>query len=66
MAKLTRSRKAPRLNRSKLRFVYYNQSYSIEKARRELGFTPRYGYEDALPQTLEWFRHSGLLPSAAA
>jgi nucleoside-diphosphate-sugar epimerase len=66
VARLTRSRKPPRLNRSKLRFVYYNQDYSIEKARRELGFAPRHGYRDALPPTLEWFRRADLLPAAAA
>jgi len=66
VARLTRSRKAPRLNRSKLRFVYYNQHYSIEKARRELGFAPLAGYRDALPATLDSYAAHELLPALAA
>jgi len=66
VARLSRSRKPPRLNRSKLRFVYYNQHYSIDKARRELGFAPKVGYREALPATLEWFSTCGLLPALAA
>jgi nucleoside-diphosphate-sugar epimerase len=66
VARLARSRKPPRLNRSKLRFVYYNQSYSIDRACRELGFAPRFGYREALPPTLEWFRRADLLPAVAA
>jgi len=65
-ARIARSSKPPRLNRSRLRFVYYNQHYSIEKARRELGFEPRTGYREALPRTLEWFRAGDLLPARAA
>jgi nucleoside-diphosphate-sugar epimerase len=66
MARLVRSRKPPRLNRSRLRFIYYNQSYSIDKARSELEFAPQFGYRKALPPTLEWFRRADLLPAVAA
>jgi 2-alkyl-3-oxoalkanoate reductase len=61
MARLTRSKEPPRLNRARLKFLYYNQHYSIEKARRELGYTPRFAYRQGLPPTLDWFRANGLL-----
>ena len=30
------------MNISRLRFLYYNQAYSIERAKGELGYAPRY------------------------
>ena len=59
-------RQAPMMNISRLRFIYYNQYYSIEKARRELGYVPRVGYREGLTATLEWFREVGLLPAGLA
>ena len=44
----------PPLNRSRLRFLYYNQNYSIEKARRELGYEPLVSYREGLPPALDW------------
>jgi nucleoside-diphosphate-sugar epimerase len=62
LARFFRVKQAPLMNISRLRFLYYNQSYSIEKARRELGYTPRVTYRDGLRATLEWFEEAGLLP----
>jgi nucleoside-diphosphate-sugar epimerase len=56
LARLLRAKGPPRYNRARLKFVYYNQDYSIEKARRELGYAPRYSYREGLPPTLDWFR----------
>jgi nucleoside-diphosphate-sugar epimerase len=44
----------PPLNRSRLRFLYYNQRYSIEKARQELGYDPQISYREGLPPALAW------------
>ena len=44
----------PPLNKSRLRFLYYNQGYSIEKAQRELGYEPQVGYREGLPPALDW------------
>jgi nucleoside-diphosphate-sugar epimerase len=52
---LLRVKRAPLMNISRLRFLYYNQHYSIVRARSELGYQPRYTYHDGLPPTLEWF-----------
>ena len=53
-ARAAGAKSAPPLNRSRLRFLYYNQRYSIEKARRELGYDPRISYRDGLPRALDW------------
>ncbi len=65
-ARVTRAKEPPRLNRGRMKFLYYNQHYSIEKARRELGYAPRFTYREGLPPTLNWFREAGLLPSAGS
>jgi 2-alkyl-3-oxoalkanoate reductase len=62
-ARLTHAKKPPLLNRSRLRFLYYNQYYSIDKARQELGYSPRFTYREGLPPTLDWFKESGQLPA---
>jgi 2-alkyl-3-oxoalkanoate reductase len=59
-------RQPPLMNISRLRFLYYNQFYSIEKARRELGYSPRFTYREGLPLTMEWSRQSGLIPQTVA
>ena len=56
LAKARRAKEAPRLNRARMKFLYYNQLFSIEKARRELGYEPRFTYREGLPPTLDWFR----------
>jgi nucleoside-diphosphate-sugar epimerase len=62
-AKLTRAKEPPRLNRGRMKFLYYNQHYSIEKAKRELGYEPRLDYRAGLPPSLDWFREENLLPA---
>jgi nucleoside-diphosphate-sugar epimerase len=62
--RLVRSQRAPRLNRGRLKFLHYNQHYSIERARRLLGYRPRLTYRQGLPPTLAWFREQRLLPVA--
>jgi nucleoside-diphosphate-sugar epimerase len=63
-SRVLRSQRAPRLNRGRLKFLYYNQLYSIDRARRLLGYSPRVTYREGLPPTLSWFREQGLLPEA--
>lgn len=60
-----RAKNPPVLNKSRLRFLYSNQAFSIEKARRELGYEPRVDYREGLPKALEWFREIGVVPSQA-
>ena len=61
LARVRRATEAPRLSRGRMRFLYYNQHYSGEKAERELGYRPRYTYREGVPPTLRWYREQGLL-----
>jgi nucleoside-diphosphate-sugar epimerase len=54
LARLLRVERAPIMNISRLRFLYYNQYYSIDKARRDLGYAPRFTYREGLPPTIAW------------
>ena len=64
LARARRAEQAPRLSRGRMRFLYYNQHYSGEKAQRELGYRPRFTYREGLPPTLAWYREGGLLPGS--
>lgn len=49
----------PALNREKLNeLTALNWHCSIEKAKKELGFTPAYGLEEGLQETLAWYKHN--------
>ena len=54
----------PPLNRSRLRFLYYNQRYSIDKARHELGYEPLVSYREGLPPALDWIAAEARATSA--
>jgi nucleoside-diphosphate-sugar epimerase len=60
--RLTGARQAPLFTRTKLKFLGYNLDFSIDKARRELGYHPRFSFEDAIEQTMKWYKEqeSGL------
>jgi len=62
VARARRAEVAPRLSRGRMRFLHYNQHYSAEKARRELGYRPRFTYREGITSTLVWYREQGLLP----
>ena len=66
LARARRAKEAPRLSRGRMRFLYYNQHYSGDKARRGLGYRPRFTYRDGVPPTLAWYREVGLLPDSLA
>jgi nucleoside-diphosphate-sugar epimerase len=65
VARLRRSTSAPRLNRGRMRFLYYDQLYSVDKARRQLGYDPHHTYREGLPLTLAWYKEAGLLPAVS-
>jgi nucleoside-diphosphate-sugar epimerase len=64
LARARRAKEAPRLSRGRMRFLHYNQLYSGDKARRELGYRPRYTYREGVAPTLAWYREHGLLPKS--
>jgi nucleoside-diphosphate-sugar epimerase len=49
----------PALTRAMVKFLGLNLDFSIEKARRELSYRPRYPFDDAIKETMAWYaRHS--------
>jgi nucleoside-diphosphate-sugar epimerase len=49
-------KEAPRLTQARLKFLGLNLDFSIEKAKRELGYAPRVCFADGMKQTLEWYQ----------
>ncbi len=41
--------------------VCSDRAYSIEKAKRELGYTPRYDLRTGLKETIEWYTKNGYI-----
>jgi len=55
-AKLRGYKEAPIFNSTRLKFFGLNLDFSIEKAKRELGYRPRYSFEDAMHETMAWYK----------
>jgi nucleoside-diphosphate-sugar epimerase len=51
----------PILTRSRVMMMADSFGYSIEKARRELGYEPRTGLRDGIAKTIHGYVESGLL-----
>ena len=56
MAKLRGATEAPRLNLATLKFIGLNLDFSIDKAIRELSYRPRYPFDDAIAETMAWYK----------
>jgi 2-alkyl-3-oxoalkanoate reductase len=56
IAKLRGAKEAPLFNFTRLKFMGLNLDFSIEKARRELGYAPRVSFDDAMVETMAWYR----------
>ncbi len=54
--RLLGKREAPIINRFRLKFMATPLTFSIEKARRELGYEPRYSFKEGMSETLSWWR----------
>lgn len=48
-------------HRSTVRAVSSDRAYSIEKAKREIGFVPKYDLETGLKETVKWYKENGYL-----
>lgn len=44
------------LNRNSLRYLQFSHSFSWEKARKELNYTPLYSHKTSLAQSMEFYR----------
>jgi len=56
LARLRGTTEAPRFNFTRLKFLGLNLDFSIEKAQRELGYRPRYSFDDAMVETMDWYK----------
>ena len=56
MAKMRGAKEAPFFTSAKLKFLGYNLDFSIDKAKLELGYHPRFPFSDAMFLTMEWYR----------
>ncbi|HZU38212.1 MAG TPA: hypothetical protein VFA18_19975, partial [Gemmataceae bacterium] len=48
------------------KFMILNLDFSIEKAKRELGYQPRVPFDEAIRETMAWYREHGEPLVAAA
>lgn len=56
---------APLLNNARIKFLGLNLDFSIEKARRELGYEPKVDFETGMMAAIGWCRDAGLLTSSS-
>ena len=54
---------APLLNGARIKFLGLNLDFSIEKAKRQLGYTPKVKFETGMMAAVGWCREAGLLTS---
>ncbi len=55
-ARLRGAREAPLFTRARLKFLGLNLDFSIEKAKRELGYKPRTSFDDAMYETMAYYK----------
>ena len=56
VARLRGAKDAPIFNFPRLKFLGLNLDFSVEKARRELGYVPRADFNDGMYQTMAWYK----------
>jgi nucleoside-diphosphate-sugar epimerase len=52
---------APLLSSARIKFLGLNLDFSIDKARRELGYQPSTDFKEAMRLTIAWCRETGLV-----
>jgi nucleoside-diphosphate-sugar epimerase len=57
-ARLLGKTEAPRFTRARLKFMALNLDFSIDKARRELGYNPAVGFERGMQETMAWYQQN--------
>jgi nucleoside-diphosphate-sugar epimerase len=56
--------KPPKITREAVSFLTRPARFSTEKARRELGYQPRFSLEEGMKLTEQWLREAGYLPGS--
>jgi len=57
-ARKKKSPKAPRLTQARVKFLGLNLDFSIEKAKRELGYRPRWNFDEGMRETVAWYKQN--------
>ncbi len=57
-ARMTGAKEAPLFTKARLKFLGYNLDFSIDKAKAELGYYPRFPFQDAIYLTMEWYQEN--------
>jgi 2-alkyl-3-oxoalkanoate reductase len=58
LAKLKGATKAPLFNFPRLKFIGYSLDFSIQKAMDDLGYRPRVNFEEAIGETMDWYKRN--------
>lgn len=48
----------PRVTQGRIKFMGLNLDFSIEKARAQLGYRPRWSFDDGMRETLAWYKQN--------
>jgi nucleoside-diphosphate-sugar epimerase len=56
IAKLRKAKNPPLINKARYKFLGLNLDYSIEKARRVLGYNPPFGFDEAIERAMDEYR----------
>jgi nucleoside-diphosphate-sugar epimerase len=56
LAKMRGAKEAPAFNFTRLKFMGLNLDFSIEKAKNQLGYSPRVKFEEAIGETMDWYK----------
>lgn len=59
--RLLGKKSSPLLSSATIKFLGLNLDFSIDKARRELDYSPRVEFAEGMRQAIEWCRENGLL-----
>jgi nucleoside-diphosphate-sugar epimerase len=54
-ARRRKSPKPPRLTQGRLKFMGLNLDFSIDKARKQLGYRPRFTFHQGMTETMAWY-----------
>jgi nucleoside-diphosphate-sugar epimerase len=57
-ARKNNSPKPPRLTQGRLKLLGLNLDFSIDKAKRELGYLPRWSFDDGMRETVAWYQQN--------
>jgi 2-alkyl-3-oxoalkanoate reductase len=60
LAKVRGAKKAPLFNFPRLKFIGYNLDFSIQKAMDDLGYRPRVNFEEAIGETMDWYKRNNI------